>query len=119
MRSGSSEKLTWSSVANATYYSIIYGSAPGYQYGVANVGNVTSYTVDSLNPGATYHFAVNAVNDCMPGDSSGTGGQVLGASTMAGTGSFAENLYLAIMTIGGIITTVGLKNFKKDHRLAK
>ena len=45
-------------------------------------------------------------------------GQVLGASTMAGTGSFAENLYLAIMAIGGIITTIGVKNYKKASKLA-
>jgi hypothetical protein len=40
-------------------------------------------------------------------------GKVLGASTLAGTGSFAENLYLAIMALGGIITFAGIKNFKK------
>jgi hypothetical protein len=45
-------------------------------------------------------------------------GQILGTSTMAGTGSFAENLYLAIMTLGGIITTVGVKNYRKASKLA-
>lgn len=36
-------------------------------------------------------------------------GQVLGASTMAGTGSFNSMLYQAIMGLGGIITSFGLK----------
>jgi hypothetical protein len=123
VQNGTSVTLTWSSVPNATYYSIVYGNLPGYQYGVANVGNVTTYTIHSLAPGVVYHFAVNAVNDCMPGDpgtfGGGTGGQVLGASTMAGTGSFEENLYLAIMVIGGTITTFGLKNIKKAFKVVK
>ena len=37
-------------------------------------------------------------------------GQVLGASTMAGAGSFDSALYQAIMGLGGIITSFGLKN---------
>jgi hypothetical protein len=123
VQNGTSVTLTWSSVPNATYYSIVYGNLPGYQYGVANVGNVTTYTIHSLAPGVVYHFAVNAVNDCMPGDpgtfGGGTGGQVLGASTMAGTGSFEENLYLAIMGIGGTITAFGLKNIKKAFKVVK
>jgi len=45
-------------------------------------------------------------------------GQVLGASTMAKTGTFAENLYLAIMTLGGLFTFKGLKNFKKAFKKA-
>ena len=54
-----------------------------------------------------------------PGSSTGTGGgQVLGASTMAGTGSFFENLYMAIMSLGGILTFQGLKNFKKAYKKA-
>jgi hypothetical protein len=32
---------------------------------------------------------------------------------MAGTGTFTENLYLAIMTVGGIISILGIKNLKK------
>ena len=125
VRTGNSEKLTWSAVANATYYSIVYGSAPGYQYGVANTGNVTTYTINDLNPQTTYHFAVNAVNDCMPGDAGtfngGTGGQtgqVLGASTMAGTGTFEESLYSIIMGLGGISTIFGIGSFKKAFKKA-
>lgn len=118
VRTGSSEKLTWTAAANATYYSIAYGNLPGYQYGVANTGNVTSYTVNSLTAGSVYHFAVNAVNDCMPGDTgvqsgTGTGGQVLGASTMAGTGSFTEYMNLVIMALGGTLSAFGIKGFKK------
>jgi len=37
-------------------------------------------------------------------------GQVLGASTMAGAGSFDSTLYQVIMGLGGIITSFGLKN---------
>jgi hypothetical protein len=37
-------------------------------------------------------------------------GQVLGASTMAGAGSFDSALYQVIMGLGGIITSFGLKN---------
>ncbi|KKQ92428.1 MAG: hypothetical protein UU16_C0006G0026 [Candidatus Woesebacteria bacterium GW2011_GWA2_40_7] len=45
-------------------------------------------------------------------------GQVLGASTMAGTGSFAENLYMGIMGVGAILTLKGAKNFKKAFKKA-
>jgi hypothetical protein len=43
-------------------------------------------------------------------------GQVLGASTMAGAGSFAENIYLAIMTLGGTLSAFGIKGFKKASK---
>jgi hypothetical protein len=43
----------------------------------------------------------------------GASTQVLGASTMAGTGNFAEDLYLAIMTLGGTLSAFGIKNLKK------
>lgn len=48
-----------------------------------------------------------------PGSSGGTGGQVLGASTMAQTGSFLENIYAAVMAFGAALTAKGLKSFKK------
>jgi hypothetical protein len=50
------------------------------------------------------------------GDSSEPQGQVLGASTMAATGSFTENLYLGIMAIGAALTLTGVKNFKKAYQ---
>lgn len=43
----------------------------------------------------------------------GTGGQILGASTMAGTGTFAEKFYLIIMILGGTLSFLGIKNIKK------
>jgi hypothetical protein len=61
-----------------------------------------------------------AVNDCSGNrqgspvvQGTGTGGQVLGASTMAGAGTFAENLNLVIMIIGGTLSFLGVKNLKK------
>jgi hypothetical protein len=79
VRHGTTAVLTWTAATPVTHYSIEYGLKPGeYIYGAANVGNVTSYTVGSLDPGTTYYFSVRAVNDCMPSDPS-TGGQVLGA----------------------------------------
>jgi len=53
-----------------------------------------------------------------PGSSGGTGGAVLGASTMAQTGSFLENLYAAIMAFGATLTAKGLKNLKKAFKKA-
>lgn len=52
------------------------------------------------------------------GTSTGIGGQVLGAKTMAGTGTFEESLYLAIMSLGGISTFFGAKGFKKAFKKA-
>ncbi len=60
-----------------------------------------------------------AVNDCSGNPrgpavlGTGTGGQVLGASTMATAGSFTENLYLAIMILGGTLSALGIKNYKR------
>ena len=41
-----------------------------------------------------------------------TTGQVLGASTMAGTGTFTETLYQAIMGLGGLLSFKGFKSLK-------
>lgn len=52
------------------------------------------------------------------GSGGNSGGQVLGASTMAGTGTFEENLYLAIMTLGGTLSAFGIRSFKKARKTA-
>lgn len=59
--------LSWNPVAKATTYTLAYGlSSRNYIYGAVNIGNVTSYTVNSLTPGQKYYFSVLAVNECMP-----------------------------------------------------
>ena len=86
-RSGATATLVWSKSENATHYSISYGLKPNeYTYGVANTGNVTSFTVQALDPDQTYYFAVTAVNNCMPSDLSTApvGGAVLGAFAPTG-----------------------------------
>lgn len=66
--------LTWSPVSNVTHYGIVYGTSAGqYRYGAANVGNVTTYTVNGLTSGSTYYFAIFAGNGC---GSSGYSNQV-------------------------------------------
>ncbi len=41
-------------------YKIYYGTSSGNYTAVINVGNITSYAVGNLAPGATYYFAVTA-----------------------------------------------------------
>lgn len=100
--------LTWTPVTPVSYYFIFYGTKPGsQQFGIPNVGNVTTFTVGALNPRLKYYFDVRAVNDCMPsGSSTNSGqGQVLGASTtvLAATGSdlILPRLFFGILT-GGV-----------------
>lgn len=108
--------LAWTAVDPVTHYQISYGFSSGdYIYGVDNTGNVTSYNVGGLDPGADYCFAVRAINDCMPSDLSneictGVGrGQVLGATTLADTGSFAENLFYLLYIMGSVCAGLGLR----------
>lgn len=53
------------------------------------------------------------------GASTVAGGQVLGASTMAKTGGFEESLYEFIMGLGGIFTFKGFKNLKKSKKTSR
>lgn len=71
--------LSWNSIEHATKYAIQYGLSPrNYIYGASNVGNVLSYTVDHLQAGMTYYFAVQAINTCMPSALSNEGVGVAG-----------------------------------------
>ncbi|MEK9200756.1 MAG: fibronectin type III domain-containing protein [Patescibacteria group bacterium] len=112
---GTQAVLHWTAVVNATHYTIAYGDQPdSYQYGVPDTGNVTTYTIGSLNPNTVYYFQVRAVNNCMPGDFSTQGGvgggQVLGASTFAGTGTMGIIFGLLAGGLGFVILSfVSLK----------
>lgn len=57
-----------------------------------------------------------ATHDCS-GNQSSPQGQVLGASTMASTGSLEESVYEAIMTLGATLSAFGLKGLKKSKKV--
>jgi hypothetical protein len=124
VRTGTTAQITWTAVANATHYTISYGTQPNnYPYGVPNTGKVTSYVIGSLVPGTHYYFIVRAVNDCMPSDPSSTGGQVLGISTgfgggqvlgLASTGSLPA-VYLSL-ALGGLFFTLFLITKRLSRR---
>ena len=65
-------RLDWDHASDPhTSYVVAYGPSIGnYPWGSPDVGNGTSYTVNSLIPGAQYCFYVRAQNNCMPGDKS-------------------------------------------------
>ena len=107
--------LKWTAVANADHYLIFFGTKPGSQeFGVPNTGNVTTYTINALNPKLKYYFDVRAVNDCMPSNPSNNPGQVLGARTtaLAATGS---DLALPRLIFGIITAGVTFSLAKKDN----
>jgi hypothetical protein len=117
VRNGSSATLTWTPVSNATHYTLAYGLKPNdYIYGVPNTGNVTTYTVNALDPNQTYYFAVKAVNSCMPSDfspSQNFGGQVLGLAT---TGT-AQTI-LGFTAAGIVLLALSLILRRKINRAA-
>ena len=92
---------------------IFYGTKNGqWDYSVTNTGKVTSFTIGSLDSQKTYYYEVRAVNNCMPSDSSIGGGDVLGASTFAPTGTiktlllttFVSFVFLGLYTVAKIKT---------------
>lgn len=56
--------LVWNPVTDPSLggYNILVGTASGLYTRTISVGNVTSYTVDSLTTGTTYFFSVTAYN---------------------------------------------------------
>lgn len=60
-----------------------------------------------------------ATHDCSGNHVASPQGQVLGASTMAGTGSFDEMVYQAIMTVGATLSAFGIKGLKKSKKVSK
>lgn len=101
---GGQMSLAWTPVSPVTHYALVYGPSSGnYLYGVANTGNVTSFTVGGLDPGENYCFAVRGVNDCAPGSLSnercsgavlGAEGQVLGFSSTSGSSNPEHIFYI-------------------------
>lgn len=112
-------KLSWSATDKATTYALSYGVCAGqFIYGVADTGNVTEFTVGGLNASQTYYFSVRAINGCMPGDSSNTepqgdvlgtgigGADVLGATTLAATGTADVTTAWYAITVGMVCITI-------------
>lgn len=88
---GGKVRLDWTAAPGpVTTYAVAFGPSVGnYIYGDPNVGNVTTYTVQALTPGAAYCFYVQAQNGCRGGNPSnvvcsnqGSGSlRILGATT--------------------------------------
>jgi hypothetical protein len=82
-----------------------------------NLDGIQTSVPSDLHLGAD---GTSCVSFSVPGvpESPAVGGQVLGASTMAGAGSFAESLYMAIMGLGGTLSTAGFVLSKKLSKKA-
>lgn len=91
---GGTLQLSWTAVTPVTTYAINFGTQPGvYQYGNADVGNVTSYTVTNLTPGVQYFFQVLGINDCAPGPRSNeisTTGTFFGGAIVPAPAGFTQ-----------------------------
>lgn len=113
VRNGSKATITWGKVDLATHYTIAYGTKIGdYPYGVPNTGNVTSFTVEALDPSTTYYFILYAVNSCMPSEASGPapkGTTVLG---LASTGD--SGLLYTVFGASFLLTSAGLALRKRS-----
>jgi len=116
-RNGGSATLVWTPVQSATHYTIGYGlKVNDYIYGVPNTGNVNTYTINALNPNTTYYFAVKAVNECTPGDFSGSttrgGGQVLGLAT---TGTLMQIIGLLTIALVLLVSALYVRKNQSSH----
>jgi len=112
---GNSINIKWNKVDGVSDYSIFYGPSSGnFLYGVPSAGNTDNFTINGLANGC---FVVRAVNGCATSVQSnqvctgGAGGQVLGASTMAGTGAAEESIFYGIFTLGSMLSGFGIRKF--------
>lgn len=116
-RNGTEVTLTWTKIDKATHYTISYGTDPNnLQYGVFNTGNVTSFTIGSLDPNATYYYKVYAVNDCMP--SNGGGGSPIGGGQVLGLSNTGDNTVLTFLTVlgfGSLLLGIKLRRSGKSN----
>lgn len=118
VRNGSSATLTWTKVNLADHYVISYGLTPGnWTFGVPNTGNVTTFTINGLDPNVQYFFAVRAVNNCMPSDESSSG-QVLGSATgqVLGLANTGNSVILVSLLFFGTLGLVLALLSRKLHR---
>jgi hypothetical protein len=62
--SATTATLAWATVTDPTLdgYKVYVGTASGLYTRIIDVGNITSYIVDSLPTATTYYFAVTAYN---------------------------------------------------------
>jgi Fibronectin type III domain len=70
--SATTATLTWNPVTDPTLdgYTVYVGTASGLYTRTITVGNLTSYTIDSLTTGTTYFFAITAYNSAGESSSS-------------------------------------------------
>lgn len=115
-RNGTKATINWTKVDRATHYMLMYGPVGGnLDYGVPNVGNTVSFTVEKLNPSIKYNFVVYAVNDCMPSEPSGIGGYTSGSILgWASTGNVRLIYLLGISGVSFIIIGRLLRD-KKEY----
>ena len=86
--------LSWTTIADADSYIILYGLLPGDYLYAANVGDVTSYTVQGLGTG-DYYFVVRAMDDSdnQSGNSNEVGTALVGVGGVIAEGfEDAENV---------------------------
>ncbi len=82
----------------------------------ANMDGIQSEVPQGMHLDPTGKDCLNWSESGAPESPSVSQGQVLGASTMAGTGSFDSVLYQVIMGIGATITSFGFKKaLRKDN----
>lgn len=81
-----------------------------------NIDGIQTGVPEGLHIDASGRNCVAFSNSNPPENNSTPQGQVLGATAMASTGSFAETLYQVVMGLGGLLTVKGVKNFKKASK---
>lgn len=95
-QTATSVALSWTASPNTTHYGISYGREAGnYEYGLVDVGDVTTFVVHDLDPHVPYFFSVFAYNHCSPSTRSNEvsiGKSLFGSQTtrMAQTGFFGR-----------------------------